>query len=199
MEPYDEEEQPVPTFPTRKVMLVIAALFAIFVIWSLGSQLIWLILNFKEFGELFLKPIYFEIIGGTILAIIAFVRLDILNRRSLIWWFISLIISAFKGYGVIPPNRIDFKSFKLTPTKFALWQITKVLLGMMLFRNYVFGMATYAMSQGWDPKLDLVLGVFKLPFITPPMDGSYAQMNVLPMIPALTLLLGPLLAAFGTR
>jgi hypothetical protein len=66
MEYYDQEEQPAPTFPTRKVMLVIAALFAIFVIWTIGSQLIWLILNFKEFGELFLRPIFFEIIGGTI-------------------------------------------------------------------------------------------------------------------------------------
>jgi len=198
MEYYPVESRQ-PTLPAKRIVIAIVALFAIFILWSLGSQLIWFWLNMEEFGELFIRPVYFEIVGGVILATLAFVRFDFLNRRSLIWWFIQLIIILFRGYGTIPPGRTDFKTFKLTPTKFVLWQVTKVLLGMLMFRNYIFGMAVYAMSQGWDPGLNLVWGVFRLPFTTPPLDGSFAQANVLPMIPALTLLVGPLLGAVGIR
>lgn len=196
---YSSVERREPTFPARRVVLAIVALFILFVAWSVGSQLIWFWLNMEEFGELFVKPVYFEIIGGVILATIAFVRLDFLNRRSLTWWFVQLVITLFKGYGEMQPSRIDFKSFKLSPARFVIWQLTKIILGMLLFRNYIFGMAVWAMAQGWDPGLNLVWGIFSLPFIAPPMDGSFAKTNVVPMIPALTLVLGPLLGAIGTR
>ena len=198
MENY-EGERSQPALPTRKIIIVIIALFAVFTLWSISSQLIWFWLNTEEFGELFIRPVYFEIIGGAILAALAFFRLDFLNRRSLTWWFIHLLISSLRGYGEIAPTRIDFKSFKLQPAKFVMWQVTKILLGMLFFRNYIFGMVIYAMSKGWDIDLNSVLRVFSLPFITPPLDGAFARTNVLPMIPSLTLLIGPLLGVIGLR
>ncbi len=198
MEQY-REPRPQPALPARKIVIAIIVIFAVFILWSISSQLVWFSLNMEEFGELFIRPVYYEVIGGAILAILAFVRIDFLNRRSLTWWFIQLIINLFKGYGGISPARIDFKSFKLSPAKFTIWQATKILIGMLVFRNYIFGMAIYAVYGGWDPGLNHVWRVFSLPFTTPPMDGSFATANVLPMIPALTLLVGPLIGAIGVR
>ncbi|MBS7622582.1 UPF0182 family protein [Candidatus Bathyarchaeota archaeon] len=196
---YSNAQLKKSTLPVRRIVLALVILFTLFVAWSIGSQIIWFWLNMEEFGELFVRPVYFEIVGGVILASIAFVRLDLLNRRSLTWWFLQLVASLFKGYGEMEPVRIDFKSFRLTPGRFVIWQLTKVLIGMLMFRNYTFGMAVWAMAQGWDPGLNLVWVVFSLPFVTPPMDGSFAEVNVIPVIPALTLVVGPLLGAFGAR
>jgi hypothetical protein len=188
-----------PVLPTRRIILGVIALFSVLILWSISGQLIWFWLNVKEFGELFIRPVYFEIIGGLILATLAFVRFDFIGRRSLTWWFIQLAITLFKGYGAISPSKTDFKSFKLAPLKFVMWQATKILLGMMMFRNYIFGMALYAMSRGWDSGLNSIWGVFNLPFTNIPLDGSFARANVLPMIPALTIVVGPILGAIGTR
>ncbi len=198
MGPFKVEHQE-SALPARRIVLAIVILFTIFVIWSVAGQLIWFWLNVEEFGELFIRPVYFEIVGGAILATVAFVRFDFLNRRSLTGWFIQLVITMLRGYGGISQTRIDFKSFKLSPMKFVMWQATKFLLGIMVFRNYVFGMSIYAMSQGWDIGLNHVSRVFSLPFADIPLDGSFAQANVLPMIPALTLFIGPLLSAIGLR
>ncbi|MGQ9543385.1 MAG: UPF0182 family protein [Candidatus Bathyarchaeia archaeon] len=197
MEYYRSEH--VGTTPARKILIAIIIIFATFIVWSLGSQMIWFWLNFEEFGELFIIPVYLELIGGVILATIAFVRLDFITRRSLTWWFIQLIINLFKGYGTIPTGRIDFKTFKLPPGRFVMWQATKALLGMFLFRDYIFGMAVYATLQGWDPGLSNVLGVFKLPFTNPTLEGSLARSEVIPLIPSLTMIVGPLLGAVGIR
>ncbi|MEM2107348.1 MAG: hypothetical protein QXV46_06005, partial [Candidatus Bathyarchaeia archaeon] len=121
-----------PSLPTRKILIAIIILFAAFITWSLGSQMIWFWLNMEEFGELFIIPIYFELVGGIILATLAFMRLDIINRRSLTWWFIQLIANLIKGYGSIPTSKIDFKEFKLPTPKFLMWQLTKILLGMFI-------------------------------------------------------------------
>ncbi|MEM3430755.1 MAG: hypothetical protein QXN20_07665, partial [Candidatus Bathyarchaeia archaeon] len=188
-----------PSLPTRKILIAIIILFAAFITWSLGSQMIWFWLNMEEFGELFIIPIYFELVGGIILATLAFMRLDIINRRSLTWWFIQLIANLIKGYGSIPTSKIDFKEFKLPTPKFLMWQLTKILLGMFIFRDYVFGMAVYAMIQGWDPGLSGVWSIFKLPFTNPTLEGSLAERDVIPLIPTLTLIVGPILGAISIR
>jgi hypothetical protein len=182
-------------------LLIIGIVF-LFVIWAVGGQLVWFWLNIVEFGDLFIRPIYFEILGGLVLATIALVRLDFKNRRSLTWWLIHLGLRFVRERGVpeaIPASYKDFKSFKLTPVNFALWQSTKVLVGMLFFMNLTFGMSLYAMMQGWDPGLNQIWGIFRLPFITPPFDMSYAEVNVIPLIPSLTLIVPPILGALGIR
>ena len=41
--------------------------------------------------------------------------------------------------------------------------------------------------------------LFSLPFVTPDTDPNYASENVVPMIPALIILIPPILAAIGLR
>jgi hypothetical protein len=199
---YRRPQVRIPTIPRRFLFLLVAAI-AIFVSWSVGGEVIWFWLNAQEFGELFIRPIYFQLLGGLILAAIAFARVDIRSRRSLIWWGLTqgLRLARQRGAGELaaPPVYVDFGSFKLTPVKFVLWQVTKVVLGIFFFRSVLFGMAVHGMLQGWDLQLGLIWNIFKLPFITPPADPSYAQVNVISLVPALTLIVSPLLAAIGTR
>jgi len=192
----------IPTLPKRFLFLLVAVI-AVFISWSVGGQVIWFWLNIEEFGEFFIRPIYFQLLGGLILAAIALARVDIRSRRSLIWWGLTqglrLARQRRTEEAAAPPGYVDFGSFKLTPVKFVLWQATKVVLGLFLFRSVLFGMAAQGMLQGWDLQVGLIWNIFKLPFITPPMDPSYAEANVIPLIPALTLIISPLLAAIGTR
>ena len=202
---YSEYPEPairIPTIP-RRFLLVLVAVIAVFISWSLGGQVIWFWLNAEEFGEFFIKPIYFQLLGGLILAAIALARVDIRSSRSLVWWGLTQGLRLARRRSTeeeaAPPDYVDFGSFKLAPVKFVLWQATKVVLGVLLFRSVLFGMAAHGMLQGWDLQLGLIWNIFKLPFITPPMDPSYAEANVIPLIPALTLIISPLLAAIGTR
>jgi len=191
----------LPTFP-RRFFFILAAVVVIVTFWVTGREVIWLWLNVEEFGELFIRPIYFQILGGLILAAIALARVDIKNRGSLVWWGLSLAFRLVRQRGMMeaaPASYMDFRSFKLRPVTFVLWQATKVVFGIFLFRSVVFGMAVQGMLQGWDPNLGLIWNIFKLPFITPPAESSYAEANVIPLVPALTLLVSPLLAAIGTR
>ena len=43
------------------------------------------------------------------------------------------------------------------------------------------------------------MNIFSLPFVTPPTDPSYALTHVVPMIPALTILVPPILGVIGIR
>ena len=187
---------------SRWIVLLLIGIVFLFVIWAVGGQFIWFWLNVIEFGDLFIRPIYFEILGGLVLATIALVRLDFKNRRSLTWWLIRLGLSFVRKRRMpeaIPSSYTDFKSFKLTPVNFILWQVTKVLVGMLFFMNLTFGLSLYAMMQGWDPGLNQIWMIFRLPFITPPFDMSYAEANVIPLIPSLTLIIPPILWALGIR
>lgn len=197
---YGRPQIRIPAIPKRFV-LVLVAVILVLISWSVGGQVIWFWLNAQEFGEFFIRPIYFQLLGGLILAAIALARIDIRSRRSLIWWGLSqfLRLARRRSAEEAQPEYVDFGSYKLTPVKFILWQATKVLLGLFLFRSILFGMAVYGMLQGWDAQLGLLWNIFKLPFVTPPMDPSYAETNVIPLIPALTLIIAPLLAAIGTR
>lgn len=174
----------------------------LFIVSMTGSALLTLWLNVLEFGELFIRPIYFEIYSGLILAAIALARIDFRGRRSLTWWFFRNFLRVIRAREVeepLPFTFIDFEGFKLSPFKFLVWQVTKVLLGITIFSNLFFGMAIYGMLQGWSPSLDQIWGVFKLPFTTPPFDMTYAETNVIPAIPALTLLVNPILFVIGVR
>lgn len=196
---YEEDRAPIRSY--RYLRWVLSALVLLFVLRVVGGNLLTVWLNLMEFGELFIRPFYFALSGGLILAIIVLVRIDIKNRRSITWWLIPLITSLFRARKLegVPVSYPDFNAFKLSPFKFGAWQITKVLLGTLFFMNALFGMAIHALLQGWESSLDRVWGIFQLPFITPPFDGTYATANVIPAVPALTLLISPILASVGVR
>lgn len=199
---YGRPQIRIPAIPKRFVFVLVAVILVL-ISWSVGGQVVWFWLNAQEFGVFFIRPIYFQLLGGLVLAAIALARIDIRSRRSLVWWGLTQGLKlARRGRTeeeAAPPGYVDFGSYKLTPVKFVLWQATKVVLGLFLFRSILFGMAVYGMLQGWDVQLGLLWNIFKLPFVTPPMDPSYAEANVVPLIPALTLIVSPLLAAIGTR
>lgn len=182
-------------------LMLVGALALVIGLGAMGN-VIWFYLNILEFGDLYIRPIYFQLVGGLILAAIAFVRLDFRNRRSIAWWAIRLIIRLIRQRGMmeaVPPNYLDFKTFKMTPVNFAAWQVTKVILGMLYLMNLLFGMVVVAAAQGWDANLGSLLAIFRLPFVTPPFDASYATETVIPMVPALSLLITPILSAIGLR
>ncbi len=183
----------------RPLAIVAALLFAM---WIVGGQSLWFSLNVKEFGELIVRPLYFEFLGGLLLATISLVRLDIKNRRSLTWWGARLIFAFIWHRGMadeIPKEYFNFRSFSLSPTNFVMWQLTKVLIGTTFFLDVMFGMAVYSIFHGWRPKMEGFWGLFGLPFVTPPFEMSYAENSIIPYIPILTLFASPLIRAIGTR
>ncbi len=198
----DRDRPPEARRMSWRVFWILFIVIVLFTVWLIGGQLIWFWLNVEEFGELFTRPFYFEILGGFILATIALLRVDFLNRRSITWWFIRLVLRIFRSRGEvlsIPPEYMDFTYFRLTPVKFAVWQITKVLVGMALFSNIIFGLAVHAMLNGWESNILRIPELFTLPFTTPPLDTAYADQKVAPLAPALTLLISPLLMVIGVR
>jgi len=190
-----------PTRDRRLYWLLLAVLVVIFaVVFSRETVVFWL--NLSEFGELFVKPIYFGLLGGFVLATLAFFRVDFKNRRSVTWWIISLIFKLIRTRGIeekISPVWFEFESFRLSPLKFLIWQATKVLMSMFFFTNAVFGMAVNAMMLGWETGLQRIPMLLGLPFITPPIDMTYAQTSVVPLMPSLTLLVPPALSALWIR
>jgi len=162
------------------------------------SQILQVILNFWEFGDLFVKPYYYSLIGGFILSFIAFFRLDFKNRNSITFWGARLFYSVFwERY--IRPRDLDFSSFRLSFSRFLAWQVTKTLIGTVFFANAFFGMAVLGILNGVDFGLGKIPELFKLPFI--PMstvDISPAQIAV-SASPALLLLIPPILTSISVR
>ncbi len=180
------------------LMIVLVTIFA--VLLSRETVIFWL--NLSEFGELFIKPIYFGFLGGFVLATIALFRVDFKNRRSMVWWSIRLISRLIRSGGnveKVSPLWFDFEGFKLSPSKFFVWQVTKVLVSMVFFTNVMFGMTVDAVILGWASGVEMLPRIFSLPFIAPPMDAAYAEANVLPLIPFLTLLAPPLFSVLWIR
>ncbi|MDP6641336.1 MAG: UPF0182 family protein, partial [Nitrososphaerales archaeon] len=200
------EEAEIPPEPQeipRKFIWLIGIVISLFLVWAAGAQLIWFWLNLIEFGELFVRPFYFEILGGLILASLALFRVDFKNRRSITWWLTRLVLRVLKSSRTeiltIPPEYLEFTYFKLTKGKFLLWQVTKVLVGMIIFSNIIFGMSIHAMFNGWDSNILSIPNLFALPFVTPSLSMTYAEQTVIPLVPALTLLLTPILTVLGVR
>lgn len=197
-----EENSSGSRFRTRIIwallILLVIAIFSVF----LSREIVVFWLNLMEFGDLFWKPIYFSMLGGLFLASLALFRVDFKNRRSITWWLLNLIIKIFRLRGDLDrfsPLWLDFDGFRMHPLKFLFWQITKVLVGMFFFGNIMLGMVLNAIMSGWNPHIELLPRLFILPFVTPPMDMAYATENVTPLIPALTLIIPPILHAILIR
>ena len=69
----------------------------------------------------------------------------------------------------------------------------------LFFANIMFGFAAISFIDGNTLGLENLPALFSLPFVTPETDPNYASENVVPMIPALVILIPPLLAAVGLR
>jgi uncharacterized membrane protein (UPF0182 family) len=83
--------------------------------------------------------------------------------------------------------------------RFVIWQITKVVLFAPLFSNLIFGMTIVYLFEGNDLNLTSIPKIFILPFVNIPLSSDFAQENVIPLIPGLTLIIPALLSAVGLR
>ena len=158
-----------------------------------------LVMNVAEFGDVFTKPLYYSTISGIILAAISLVRANFFARHSITWYGIRTLINFLKRSDYDQAKTVRYSEFKMSGFSFALWQVMKIVLFAPLFSNLVFGMSVEYFARGNDIGLGSITGIFGIPFAEVPMDGSFAQENVEPMFPALTLLIPPLLAAVSLR
>jgi len=195
------QDNPPPRDMGRYIRIGIAALIGIIIFVMVSNQAVILSMNVKEFGHLFTQPLYYSIVSAVILASIVLIRVNIKNRSSIAWYSIHAALNFLKkgtNYSV-SENIPSFKDYKLSIPNFIIWQITKVLLFGAFFTNLMFGFAVSYMLQGNDLGVQSIWALFSLPFTTPPTDPSYALDKVTPMIPTLTILVPPLLAAIGLR
>ncbi|MCL7388402.1 MAG: UPF0182 family protein [Thaumarchaeota archaeon] len=162
------------------------------------SQILQVMLNFWEFGDLFVKPYYYSLIGGFILSFTAFFRLDFKNRNSITFWSFRLFYSIFwERY--IRPRDLDFSSFRLSFSRFLAWQVTKTLIGTVFFANAFFGMAVLGILNGVDFGLAKIPELFKLPFTSMSIADTSPAQIVVSASPALILLIPPLLTSISVR
>ena len=138
------EESLKSNLPPKRLILIIGIAISLLILFTSAGQLLNVWLNIQEFGDLYIRPIYYGFIGGLLLASITVVRTDFKNRRSLTWWIIktaSQIPKARDNVEDIQINIPNFNQIKLKPFTFIAWQITKVIIATSLFINVNLGMA----------------------------------------------------------
>ena len=195
------DKQAPPPDAGKYIKLGIVAVIGIIIFTIVGNQAVILFMNFNEFGEQFTKPLYYTLVSTIILAAIALVRINISGRSSIFWYGISTAIGFLSrgGQQSISTNIESFRDYKLSGPQFVIWQITKIFLFGAFFANIMFGFAAMSFIDGNTLGIENLPNLFSLPFVTPDTDPSYAAENVVPMIPALVILLPPILAAIGLR
>ena len=125
-----------------------------------------------------------------------------MGRSSIFWYIINTAIGLFargSSQQPISASITSFQDYKLSGVQFVIWQITKILLFGAFFANIMFGFAAMSFFDGNTLGVENLPVLFTLPFVTPEMDPSYAAQNVVPMIPALVILIPPIIAAIGLR
>lgn len=195
------DKQDPPPDAGKYIRLGIVAIIGIVIFTMVGNQAVILSMNFTEFGDQFTKPLYYTLVSTIILSAIALIRVNIVGRSSIFWYAISTGI-GFLGSGGQQPIANSLKSFrdyKLSSVQFVIWQITKILLFGAFFANIMFGFAAMSFIDGNTLGIENLPSLFTLPFVTPDNNPNYAAENVVPMIPALVILIPPLLAAIGLR
>ena len=195
------DKQAPPPDAGKFIRIGIVAIIGIVIFAIVGNQAVILSMNFTEFGEQFTKPLYYTLVSTIILSAIALVRVNIAGRSSIFWYGISTAIGfiAKGGQQSISSNIQSFRDYKLTGPQFVIWQVTKILLFGAFFANIMFGFAAMSFIDGNMLGIENLPKLFSLPFVTPSTDPSYATENVVPMIPALVILIPPILAAIGLR
>ena len=196
---FSGEEKEPRSYVGRLVKVSILAAMGIVIFVVAGNQAVNLLLNIAEFGDAYSKTLLYSISSGLILSAIALVRVNFVSRHSIVWYGIGVIIGLTKRSEMAQGRQSRYSDFHMSPLSFALWQATKVVLLAPLFGNLAFGMATAHMAAGGDIGLNAIGKIFGIPFSHVPSDGSFAVQNVIPAIPALTLLVPPLIGAVGVR
>ena len=195
------DKQAPPPDAGKYIKLGVVAVIGIVIFSIVGNQAVILFMNFNEFGDQFSKPLYYTLVSTIILAAIALVRVNVAGRSSIFWYGINTAIGFLSGGGQqsISNNIQSFRDYKLSGPQFIIWQITKIFLFGAFFANIMFGFAAMSFIDGNTFGIEHLPKLFSLPFVTPDTDPSYAAENVVPMIPALVILLPPILAAIGLR
>jgi uncharacterized membrane protein (UPF0182 family) len=195
------QSSPPPRDTAKYIRIGITALIGIVIFVMASNQAVIMYLNVKEFGVLFTRPLYYSILSAVVLSSIALIRVNIKDRSSVSWYGLHVALTFLKRGGSysISDNISNFKDYKLSIPNFIIWQITKVLLFGAFFTNLMFGFALTYLLNGQDLGVNSIWKIFSLPFVTPPTDPSYAINQVVPMIPALTIIVPPLLAVIGLR
>lgn len=195
------DKQTPPPDAGKYIRLGIVAIIGIVIFTMVGNQAVILSMNFTEFGDQFTKPLYYTFVSTIILSAIALIRVNIAGRSSIFWYAISTGIGFLGSGGQQPISNTlkSFRDYKLSSAQFVIWQITKILLFGAFFANIMFGFAAMSFIDGNTLGLENLPSLFTLPFVTPDNNPNYAAENVVPMIPALVILLPPLLAAIGLR
>ena len=195
----DKQTPPPDTGRFVKLIVIIAIGVGIFAM--VGNQAVILSMNFTEFGEQFSKPLYYTLVSTIILSAIALVRVNVASRSSIFWYVINTIISHLGkgGQQSITASIAKFSEYKLSPVQFGMWQITKIFLFGAFFTNIMFGFAAVAFLEGDTLGVENIPTIFTLPFINPGTDPGYATETVVPMIPALMILIPSILATIGLR
>ncbi|WP_148679997.1 UPF0182 family protein [Nitrosopumilus maritimus] len=195
------DKQTPPPDAGKYIRLGIIAIIGIVIFAIVGNQAVILSMNFTEFGDQFTKPLYYTLVSTIILAAIALVRVNIAGRSSIFWYAINTAIGFLGRSGQQPiTNAVpSFRDYKLSSGQFILWQITKIFLFGAFFANIMFGFAAMSFIDGNYLGIENLPKLFSLPFVTPETDPNYAAENVVPMIPALVILIPPILAAIGLR
>ena len=181
------------------IRLGIIAVIGIIVLVMVGNQGVILSMNMTEFGDQFTKPLHYSIISALVLSAIALLNVDIKNRSSIVWYSIHIVITFLNRatHDPVSKNISSFKDYKLSVPQFVIWQITKVFLFGAFFVNIMFGLALAYMLDGNDLGIGSIPTIFSLPFITP--ESSNQAQTVIELIPALTIVIPPLLGVIGIR
>jgi len=195
------EKKTPPVNSGKYIRLGVVALIVIAIAVMVGNQTVTLSMNFTEFGDQFTKPLYYSLISSLILSAIALVRVNIVSRSSIFWYTIKTAIGvvAQGPQQSIANNIPSFRDFKLSVPQFVIWQITKILLFGAFFVNIMFGFAAVSFIDGNSLGVENLPSLFSLPFVTPDTNPNYAMEKVVPMIPALIILIPSVLAAIALR
>ena len=195
------EKSTPPPDAGKYIRIGIVALIGIIAFALVGSQAVSLFMNVEEFADLFITPLYLSLISALILSVIALVRFNIVKRHSIFWYTLSTAIGFINRNqtSAISESITSFHDHKLSVPHFVIWQITKVVLFGAFFANLMFGFGVMYAIDGNDLGIADIPEIFSLPFVTPPTDPSYATEKVLPMVPALILLVPPIMGVVGLR
>jgi len=195
------EDKAPPPDTGKYVRIGLIILIGVVIFAIVGNQGVVLSMNISEFESQFTKPLFYSVVSALVLVSIALVRVNIKNRSSIAWYAIQTGLTFLRKGAMEPVSQSlsRYQDYKLTVPGFVVWQITKVLLFGAFFVNIMFGFATIYVLDGNDLGVQSLLNIFLLPFVTPPTDPSYATEIVVPMIPALLVLIPPILAAIALR
>jgi len=183
----------------KLIRLGIIAIIGTIVLVIVGNQGVILSMNMTEFSDQFTKPLYYSILSSIVLSAIALLNVDIKNRSSIVWYSIHVAITFLNRstHDPVSKNISSFRDHKLSVPQFVIWQITKIFLFGAFFVNIMFGLALVYMLDGNDLGVSSIPNIFSLPFVQP-QTAEVAQ-TVIGLIPALTIIVPPLLGVIGMR